>query len=314
MRITIKFLTILLLATFSLTDFSQAQDTPSISEFTSCVSFFSRRVTARESGCRFWEFEVAIEGGGAPGPQGPEGPPGPMGEQGIPGQQGEQGATGPQGPPGPQGDKGDRGERGPQGPPGGNGNNVFPFKNVFLTSQRFTGDLLTDSLQFPDCASVTSGIEGADCICQELAESAGLSGNYLAWIASSDIFSAPEIRFNKSNFIYRRTDGAIIAMSYTDLTDGLLLNPIDINENGEQVDSSSVDLLVWSNVAIDGTRGPGDNEASTCQNWTSSASGPFDTSSRTGDFTIPTGTWTDIGIVNDCDGSFIRPRLYCFEQ
>ena len=52
---------------------TQADDIPSISEFTNCVSFFSRRVTAREGSCRWWEFEVVIEGGA----QGPPGPPGP---------------------------------------------------------------------------------------------------------------------------------------------------------------------------------------------------------------------------------------------
>ena len=45
---------------------ASAQDIPSISEFTNCVSVFSRRVTAREGNCRFWEFEVVVEGGGEP--------------------------------------------------------------------------------------------------------------------------------------------------------------------------------------------------------------------------------------------------------
>lgn len=43
---------------------TQAQETPSISEFNSCVSFFTRKLSVREKECRWYEFEVSVEGGG----------------------------------------------------------------------------------------------------------------------------------------------------------------------------------------------------------------------------------------------------------
>lgn len=76
------------------------------------------------------ELEVALAGGGMPGPPGPpglagpQGDPGPQGIQGDPGVQGPTGGTGPQGPAGPQGPQGlqgDPGQQGIQGPPGAQG-------------------------------------------------------------------------------------------------------------------------------------------------------------------------------------------------
>lgn len=43
---------------------TQAQETPSISEFNNCVSFFTRKLSVREKNCRWYEFEVSVEGGG----------------------------------------------------------------------------------------------------------------------------------------------------------------------------------------------------------------------------------------------------------
>ena len=53
----------------------QAQDLPSITELVNCVSFFSRIHRVRENDCKWYEFEVTVEGGGAQGPPGPPGPP-----------------------------------------------------------------------------------------------------------------------------------------------------------------------------------------------------------------------------------------------
>ena len=61
------------------------------------------------------ELELALVGGGQPGPPGPQGDPGPPGPAGT---DGGQGAQGEQGPPGPAGAAGPQGPVGPQGPPG----------------------------------------------------------------------------------------------------------------------------------------------------------------------------------------------------
>lgn len=54
---------------------------------------------------------------------------------------------------------------------------------VFVTSKRYDGNL--------------GGVEGANEICQEHAEAAGLPGEYKAWISSSTEQS-PAHTFNKS--------------------------------------------------------------------------------------------------------------------
>jgi hypothetical protein len=43
--------------------FVQAEDTPSISEFTNCVSFFTRKLSVRENKCKWYEFEISVNGG-----------------------------------------------------------------------------------------------------------------------------------------------------------------------------------------------------------------------------------------------------------
>lgn len=313
MRTTIKFLTILLLGTFSLNNFSQAQDTPSISEFTSCVSFFSRRVTARESGCRFWEFEVAIEGGGAQGPtgpQGPQGPPGSMGTQGIPGPQGLQGE---QGRPGPAGPQGEQGPPGPQGPPG-SGTGLFS-KLVFVTSQSFTGNLLQEAVDnFTDCSNVTSGIEGADCICQRSAEAAGLNGTFLAWIANStDPPMSPNMRFSRTPDAYVLLDNRIVGLSYFDVIDGRLTNMINIDENGVQL--SNTGQRVWTNVRSNGLVETFQVDEASCSDWTTNAPSGIGVQNIgvTGDVRS-VERWS-VGMNSffsqECDR---EARLYCFEQ
>ena len=67
------------------------------------------------------ELEVALAGGGEPGPQGPAGPAGPQGEPGPQGPQGDSGIQGPEGPAGPQGVPGPAGPQGPQGATGSQG-------------------------------------------------------------------------------------------------------------------------------------------------------------------------------------------------
>ena len=88
-----------------------------------------------------------------------------------------------------------------------------PPEKTVLSTSRFNGNL--------------GGVAGADAKCQGAAQAAGLSGTYLAWIADGDPTSAPSFRFTRNPGIYRRTDGAVVALDYTDLTDGSILNPIE---------------------------------------------------------------------------------------
>jgi hypothetical protein len=100
---------------------------------------------------------------------------------------------------------------------------------------------------------------------------------------------------------YVLVDGTIVANDWSDLTDGALAAPINLNEKGE---FTSVD--VWTNAAADGTRLNATSE-STCGNFGSSEStltGAFGVSTETG------ATWTNSG-VDTCDQ---MKALYCFGQ
>ena len=173
---------------------------------------------------------------------------------------------------------------------------------MFVTSASFTGDLVTEAqTNFADCAGVTTGIDGADCICQSLAEDAGLSDTYRAWLSNAnDTSSSPLGRFNLATFPYVLVDGTQIAADFADLTDGTLDAGIDLDETGVQQSGT-----VWSATETDGDfRTP--TPFFTCDNWSSKArDGQQGTIGDVG------GSWTFNGARRDCN---TLARLYCFEQ
>jgi hypothetical protein len=87
---------------------------------------------------------------------------------------------------------------------------------VFISSQNYSGDL--------------GGIAGADAKCQKLAEDAGLTGTFLAWL--SDASTTPLTRFHHSEIPYVLVDGTKVADNWADLVDGTLDEPIYLTETG----------------------------------------------------------------------------------
>ena len=95
-------------------------------------------------------------------------------------------------------------------------------KSVFVTNAKFNGNL--------------GGLAGADAKCQAEADGPASivpSGTYLAWL--SDGFDSPDIRFTKSSHPYILPDGTKIAEDFTDLMDGSILHPINIDPTGKLV-------------------------------------------------------------------------------
>ena len=84
-------------------------------------------------------------------------------------------------------------------------------------------------------------------------------------------------------------------MDWTDLTDGLLLLPIDADELG-----ATVLHPVWTATNIDGTYFAAD-----CSGWNSTMS-----FGMTGDSQSTTTTWTE-GVGEGCNQ---ERGLYCFQQ
>ncbi len=120
-------------------------------------------------------------------------------------------------------------------------------KTVFITSAKFKGNL--------------GGLAGADDKCQvEVDGPASIvpSGTYLAWL--SDGTDSPDTRFTKSAHPYILLDGTKIAENYTDLTDGSILNAINIDSTGKALGLQPF----WTGTKADGTTAP---LSVTCTGW-----------------------------------------------
>lgn len=104
----------------------------------------------------------------------------------------------------------------------------------------------------------------------------------------------------QSDIPYVLPDGndTIVALDWSDLTDGVIAHPIDINESGQFVDHEQV----WTGTSISG--GPGGLQ---CVNWTSNSSS--DLGSRGWTHFTNLG-WTS-ALSNFCN---LAARLFCFEQ
>jgi hypothetical protein len=142
------------------------------------------------------------------------------------------------------------------------------------------------------------GLVGADFLCQDLAESAGLSGTYKAWL--SDDIASPSTRFVRSKGPYVLVNGKRIADNWKDLTDGSLKIPINVTQAGSKAaDSTSV----WTYTKADGAAI--DANTNNCGNW-AAATGDGDVGSETS----RNATWTDNGAAACNTGQ----HLYCFQQ
>jgi hypothetical protein len=150
---------------------------------------------------------------------------------------------------------------------------------VFATSSTHNGDL--------------GGLAAADELCTDLAGSAGLEGEFKAWLSAPGQPAAD--RLSHADAPYVRTDGRRVADNWDDLVDGKLAARIDRDEDGGQVSGD-----VWT-----GTRANGQVADSTC--------GGFETTGDVGicGSTGATGAgWTD-NIQPFCSSAL---RLYCLQQ
>lgn len=158
---------------------------------------------------------------------------------------------------------------------------------VFLTSLKFD----------PATLGGPNGTDGADTLCNDFAQSAGLDGVFKAWLSTPT--TSPSTSFVPSAGRYVRTDGVAVADSWDDLTDGDLAAPIRWSEKGKELGA----VAAWTSTLPNG-EWSGDPA---CGAWSSNlemgsaGGGPF-TDSR----------WTQLEpLPVDCDFPL---ALYCFEQ
>jgi hypothetical protein len=174
-------------------------------------------------------------------------------------------------------------------PTAGDGMPAEPPRYLFATSERFTGAL--------------GGLAGADAQCARLASTAGLAGEFRAWLSVGD--SAPENRMTQSAGPYLLVGDTPIADDWDDLVDGMLKNAIQLDEKGEPIIDAFIcgDSVfpVWSNTMPSGLAGD-----ASCGGWTDVTG-----TGSTGRANVRTAGWTIDTCVRDCTTLL---AFYCIEQ
>lgn len=155
---------------------------------------------------------------------------------------------------------------------------------AFATSTLHDGDL--------------GGAAGADAICQDLADTAGLAGTYRAWISDSTRTPAGSMR---GNIPYLRVDGVQIAASTEDLLEGRIDDLISLDETGAPVAASGGSSDAWTGTNSDGTL------RRTCGDWTTADPS---TKGHAGQTNQRIDDWTS-SRDQACDQLH---HLFCFEQ
>jgi hypothetical protein len=156
---------------------------------------------------------------------------------------------------------------------------------VFVTSTTYNGNL--------------GGLSGADALCQVRAEASTSTSirakTFRAWLSTPT--AAAVATHVHGTGLYRRSDGAIVATGFFDLVDGVLAQPIALDELGNAATGT-----VWTGTNLNGS-----SSASTCDGWTSASSGVI---AQRGIAEGTSKVWTD-DTTGPCDTS---SRLYCVEQ
>ncbi len=172
-------------------------------------------------------------------------------------------------------------------------------KVVFVTSALYQGGAL-------------GGLDGADAACGELAEAAGLTGTFKAWLSSGTTSAAD--RLAHSTHPYTLVDGTRIADDWADLIDGVLRHPINVDETGTPLTAPADPMSqgkVWTDTVSNGQpytdifqdQFPGHYH---CDDWTD-----LDGIGVVGDPRFATDLWSYGGLALSCAST---AALYCFEQ
>jgi hypothetical protein len=231
---------------------------------------------------------------------GANGAAGSIGNTGAKGEPGAAGAVGGIGNTGAKGEPGIQGMTGPQGTAA----NAVDAICVALGSTAGCDLEAALAPAFPKLVFVTStlqngnlgGLEGADDICQDLADVQDIQGVFKAWL--SDSTRSPFSRFNHAITPYALVDGTVIAVSWADLVeDGPPQHGISLTEAGGGTGTQ----VVYTGTDYDGRPFGG-----SCDDWSSS-----DAQDVIVGISGATGFKWSAAQFGRCDA---LNRLYCFEQ
>jgi cysteine-rich repeat protein len=169
-------------------------------------------------------------------------------------------------------------------------------KIIFVSSKLFTG--------------MMGGLDGADTACNLMAmtaKPAPLPGYYMAWLSTND--QSPVTRMNHSTYPYVRTNRSKIVGNWTELVNGTMFAPIDLDEHGNKHPGVKPMLegCGWSAVHTNTpASGQGALDGKDCMGWT----GVFG-DTLAGSIGLGQGGWTDFCGLMSCGA---QAPIYCVQQ
>ena len=157
---------------------------------------------------------------------------------------------------------------------------------VFVTSATFDGNLTGPDGADAKCTTIAAGSKHAEVNQRK----------FRAWLGTSLV--TVRMRHVHGMAPYVRVDGAKVAIDWGGLTSGVLLAPLDRDENGVRITSG--DLGAWT-----GTRASGAATGKDCQGWVLNGN----ESGSTGRINATGPAWTEDALPS-CQSVH---RLYCIE-
>jgi hypothetical protein len=159
---------------------------------------------------------------------------------------------------------------------------------VFVTSSDYNGN--------------TGGLAGADALCQDSADAAGIGGTWVAYLSDTGTNASTRIGAGP----YVRLDGSTVATSLADLVDGSIAVPINLDEYG-----NTRSTWVKTGSSWDGTRGTNTSTNGLCTNWTNGCGVCYGNHfySNSGRSYETNRNWADVGWLFCSQAS----AIYCFE-
>jgi len=178
------------------------------------------------------------------------------------------------------------------GTSGNGGGESTDFKRVFVTSGEYGGDLRT-------AGGGTDGLDGADRICNAVAQGSGLPGSYTAWLSTSTVDAIDRIADVGPWYQVPSSGAPIKTFNNKSGLAGTPLVEIQYHERGGSI--GGPDSTVWTGTDTGGRR------AWNCLSFTSRNASEFGSQGRT---TSVIG-WTSGAGVLSCQHPH---HLYCFQR
>lgn len=159
----------------------------------------------------------------------------------------------------------------------------FP-RYVFRTQGKFSGNL--------------GGLAGADAICQSQADSAGLSGTFVAFLSTSTTDAIDRLTDDYRDYYTTHGVPKFLATDKADLLDGLAAS-IAVDAQGAATDANP---RTWTGTDTGGVAYP----SRTCSNWTATSG-----SGEQGNSGVFANTQWYTALADTCSNQW---AFYCFEQ